>query len=132
VVHLRYTAKDGGGAADIPREEGARQQLLISLRHDFPRTWGALVRGDTSVPPLALSKALFPFHLRDATIITGTVHSWFSPSTNAAALTCSMTGAQARLVGHDPVDWGLFNAGAAEWSGLKDCFLVVDYEEPSP
>jgi hypothetical protein len=71
ILHIRYTARNGGGALAGPATKALAQALrddtgssplvlLLSLRHDFPAEWAAFVsgKGDLTIP---IRKNLFPY-----------------------------------------------------------------------
>lgn len=74
VVHLRYTARQGGellGDAALEALEARLQSateaglaLLFSLRHDFPTEWSLFANGDEDLT-LTLRKNLFPYLVQD-------------------------------------------------------------------
>jgi hypothetical protein len=70
ILHIRYTARDGGAhlaklATDelktvLSDSDSPRLTLLFSLRHDFPAEWAAFISGtgDLTIP---IRKSLFPY-----------------------------------------------------------------------
>jgi Tc toxin complex TcA C-terminal TcB-binding domain len=70
ILHVRYTARNGGAAlgAQATKElqealadaSQAGLALLFSLRYDFPTEWSAFVRG-TSDLSFTLEKSFFPY-----------------------------------------------------------------------
>ncbi len=70
ILHVRYTARNGGGALGAQATKELQQALadasqaglalLFSLRHDFPTEWTAFVRGAGDFA-FALRKSFFPY-----------------------------------------------------------------------
>jgi hypothetical protein len=70
ILHIRYTARDGGAHLGALATKEISQALtdaststltlLFSLRHDFPTEWAAFVSG-TSDLAIALRKSFFPY-----------------------------------------------------------------------
>jgi hypothetical protein len=79
VLHLRYTARDGGdllGAASRSELRAALTQsnagglswsLLLSLRHDFPTEWSGFANGDADLT-LRIGKDYFPYMVQSETL----------------------------------------------------------------
>jgi len=72
IVHLRYTAREGGdglrAAALPPQTSGAR---LLSLRHEFPTAWHRFLNAAADVDQVALLNRMderFPFRRPGVTI----------------------------------------------------------------
>ena len=85
VLHIRYTARDGGGAYSASVASGLigalnviatnRLKVLVSLRHDFPAEWRALqVEGDDARREIRIDASLFPYFVRGNFRITA-VHA---------------------------------------------------------
>ncbi|MDP3599270.1 MAG: hypothetical protein Q8S75_19970, partial [Nitrospirota bacterium] len=81
VLHIRYTAREGGDdyarsvASGLVRTlngiptDGLK--LLVSLRHDFPAEWRALqVEGDDARREIRIDASLFPYFVRGKFNIT--------------------------------------------------------------
>ena len=70
ILHIRYTARDGGGHLGALATKELAQALgdagstpltlLFSLRHDFPTEWAAFVNGTADLG-LSLRKNFFPY-----------------------------------------------------------------------
>ena len=82
ILHVRYTARDGGQALggqaltalrELPPASGATADpapslaLLLSLRHDFPTEWYAFTSG-TSDFSASLTMDYFPYFVQDTTL----------------------------------------------------------------
>lgn len=94
VLHLRYTARDGG----LPLRQAAVGHLggllqatddvlmthLVSLRQDFPGEWQRFVAGEDLV--LRLDRGHFPYMAQGRTIEIQAVDAW-APNMNAQAPT---------------------------------------------
>jgi len=79
ILHVRYTARDGGQALAGPATDATKallktagaapQYLLLSLRHDFPAEWYAFTSGGTGAPFRAvLPRSYFPYTTLGATL----------------------------------------------------------------
>jgi Tc toxin complex TcA C-terminal TcB-binding domain len=79
ILHVRYTARDGGQALAGPATDAtmtllktpgaAPQYLLLSLRHDFPAEWYAFTSGGAGAQFTAvLPRSYFPYTSQGATL----------------------------------------------------------------
>ena len=79
ILHVRYTARDGGQALAGPATDATKtllktagaapQYLLLSLRHDFPTEWYAFTSGGAGAQFTAvLPRAYFPYTSQGATL----------------------------------------------------------------
>jgi hypothetical protein len=77
ILHVRYTARDGGQALAGPATDatrtllksgGAPQYLLLSLRHDFPTQWYAFTSGGGTQFTAVLPRSYFPYTTQGATL----------------------------------------------------------------
>lgn len=81
VLHVRYSARDGGAAystsvasglvaaLNVIRTDGL--ELLVSLRHDFPAEWRALqAEGDGARREIRIDASLLPYFVRGHFSIT--------------------------------------------------------------
>jgi hypothetical protein len=84
VLHVRYTAREGGerlksaakaALAQAIGEEAAKPQArLFSLKHEFPTEWYQFIRtGTAAVGTFTLTKERFPFLFRGKTLTVGKV-----------------------------------------------------------
>jgi hypothetical protein len=94
VLHMRYTARDGGASlrqAAVGHLGGLLQATddvllthLVSLRQDFPGEWQRFVAGEDLV--LTLDRGHFPYIAQGRTIEVRAVDAW-APDMNAQAPT---------------------------------------------
>jgi hypothetical protein len=81
VLHIRYTARDGGAAYSSSVASGlvaalnalptSGLKLLVSVRHDFPAEWRALqVEGSDARREIRIDASLFPYFVRGHLRIT--------------------------------------------------------------
>lgn len=78
ILHIRYTARDGGQALAGPATTATKKMLapagsgqsylLLSLRHDFPTEWYAFASGATPSFTAALPKDYFPYAAQAVTL----------------------------------------------------------------
>jgi hypothetical protein len=81
ILHLRYTARDGGAAlaaaatkslGTLPPAGGGGSTptlgLMLSLRHDFPTEWYAFTTGGSADFTAPLTMDYFPYAVQDATL----------------------------------------------------------------
>ena len=78
ILHVRYTARDGGQALAGPATDAVRtslktagaapQYLLLSLRHDFPAQWYAFASGGGAPFTAVLPRSYFPYTAQGATL----------------------------------------------------------------
>jgi hypothetical protein len=87
VLHVRYTARDGGAALGTaatkclntlpPAAAGGRPAptlaLLLSLRHDFPTQWYAFMTGGSADFTAPLTIDYFPYIVQNATLSVGSI-----------------------------------------------------------
>jgi hypothetical protein len=77
VLHLRYTARDGGEALRTAASGSLRSLLhqaseagslvrTLSLRRDFPSEWHRLTRSPGEEQPLVIDASMLPYAFRDA------------------------------------------------------------------
>ncbi|MEV5745367.1 neuraminidase-like domain-containing protein [Microbispora rosea] len=86
VLHLRYTAREGGeGLKKAARatveaaiaEAGWPQARLVSLKHEFPTEWHRLTgAGEPGIARFALTKERFPFLFRNKVLTVGRVQTY--------------------------------------------------------
>ena len=98
VLHLRYTARDGGEQlrrearkrrrAVLADAEGLPLHRLFSLRHEFPSEWHRLKSvaepGGDHVQTVQLSRDRFPLMFRGATLAIGAVELFGVPARGSA------------------------------------------------
>ena len=82
VLHIRYTARDGGAALGTPATKylntlppaaggggpAPTLALLLSLRHDFPTQWYAFMTGGSAPFTAPLTIDYFPYMVQNATL----------------------------------------------------------------
>jgi len=115
VLHVRYTAREGGDLLRAAAIQNLNNQInahqtvgsvcLFSIRHDFPTEWAKFQT--TSALSIAFSAELYPFWAQDRTIALSSVK--FFAEMSAAATSVAMTdknGKQDALVA-DPAMGGL-------------------------
>ena len=78
ILHISYTARDGGQALAGPATKAtenaladatkAPSYLLLSLRHDFPTEWYAFTSGGTAQFSAILPRTYFPYTTQGATL----------------------------------------------------------------
>ena len=71
ILHVRYTARQGGTALAKPAIDQLKAQLQIAgqsglallfwLRHDFPTEWAAFINTNAATFTVTLQKAYFPY-----------------------------------------------------------------------
>jgi hypothetical protein len=74
ILHIRYTAREGGDALGtqatsdlrdmLTTAMGSGQALLLSLRHDFPTEWAAFAAGTDDLT-MRLRKDMFPYMVQN-------------------------------------------------------------------
>jgi Tc toxin complex TcA C-terminal TcB-binding domain len=78
ILHVRYTARDGGAALAAPATKAVTATLsdaqarplsmLLSLRHDFPTEWYAFASGQAAKFTTVLPRSYFPYVTQGATL----------------------------------------------------------------
>jgi hypothetical protein len=104
VLHLRYTAREGGqrlkaaakaALADAIGEDAEKPQArMFSLKHEFPNEWYALTRTAAAAEQtFTLAKDRFPFLYRGRTLTAGRVQVFAALKEGAelASLTLDLT-----------------------------------------
>ena len=111
ILHVRYTARDGGGATAVQASKEltamldtagqSSQALMLSLNYDFPVEWAAFV-GSTADFSATLSRQRFPYIVQGASKLSidgvklfsanGTTVVQSSPTVDLAALTSGLSG----------------------------------------
>jgi hypothetical protein len=91
ILHVRYTARDGGGelAAQATKELQATLAtasqsglaLLFSLRYDFPTEWSAFMNGSSDYT-VTLLKQYFPFMVQGMNLVVDGLAVYASDNTN--------------------------------------------------
>lgn len=144
VLHLRYTARDGGGALRDAAATAVRDRLantnarpllrLVSVRHEFPSAWHRFVASPpapVNTLPLELAQTRFPFFVQGRSIAIADV--------DVIARTRSATAVRAAIA-PGPAAPDLTHAGPSEgvpglWTLgtdgdprlFDDVFLIVQY-----
>src|SRR5262249_24701005 len=88
ILHVRYTARDGGQAlghaasnalrqlppaAAAPGDPAPSLRLLLSLRHDFPTEWYAFATGAAVDFVGTLTMDYFPYSVQGATLTVNSI-----------------------------------------------------------
>ena len=136
ILHVRYTARDGGQALAGPATDAtmtllktpgaAPQYLLLSLRHDFPAEWYAFTSGGAGAPFTAvLPRSYFPYTSQGATLqnIQPTLYSAAGQRTLPAGSIASDLNANGQTTLTFTPDATVLTAQAA------DVFLVIGYTQ---
>jgi hypothetical protein len=133
ILHVRYTARDGGRALAGPatnatrtllKSGGAPQYLLLSLRHDFPTQWYAFTSGGGTQFTAVLPRSYFPYTTQGATLgnIVLTLYSAAGQTTPPVPATMA---SDLNTAGETTLS---FTAdGKALSPQAADVFLVVQY-----
>jgi hypothetical protein len=130
ILHVRYTARDGGATAAGPAVTRVKSWLktlqdtgplclLASLRQDFPLAWSALKQGGaTAQASVALSDELFPYfvHGMSRTFGSPVAHALATDS-NPIVVTASVATDQLKIE----------LANAQDLGRLSDVFVVIPY-----
>ena len=115
VLHVRYTAREGGDPMGsqstkelqtmLAAAGQAPQYLMFCLRYDFPTEWSAFVNG-TGAFAAALQKSFFPYSVQSAKVTVskltlytqnpaGTSVSSLTPTVDLTALSANLNSASA-------------------------------------
>jgi Tc toxin complex TcA C-terminal TcB-binding domain/Neuraminidase-like domain len=124
ILHIRYTARDGGqqlanaARADLSKEYSKLAEgplaLLLSVRHDFPEQW-AMYRSSTEKPlELLLTDEHFPFQFRKQTQIGGEIQ-WYSDQGATISVAGSTVSGRRKITVTDPDP------------SLESAYLIVPY-----
>jgi hypothetical protein len=133
VVHMRYTARDGGATfAEVASKEvrgwlesitaEGPVSLVLSVRHDFAPTWSEMKNKASTLKPIQLTDDLFPYFVRGrlkifpAVLAYGLTESSQPTSTNLVA-----TSDSAKFWS---IDLGLLSGDFAK---LRDLYVVVRF-----
>jgi Tc toxin complex TcA C-terminal TcB-binding domain len=102
IVHLRYTARQGGkelGDTAVSELEAAmtavassQLAMLFSLRYDFPTEWAVFTSGNASLV-VELRKEYFPYLAQGRTVTVAPTLELYSGTTSLAQLTVPTPGA---------------------------------------
>jgi hypothetical protein len=114
IVHMRYTARQGGEhfaqvaidelAAELAKAGESGLALLFSLRHDFPTEWSAFVNTGAATFSAVLKKSYFPYFAQNMTMSVDAVElhtgagAPITPSLVTADLTTALAGGAATMV----------------------------------
>jgi hypothetical protein len=134
ILHVRYTARDGGQAlarlatdtvrARLKTAGQAPQYLLLSLRHDFPTEWYAFTSGGGTKFTAALPRSYFPYATQTARLgdIQLTLYSATGQATPPVPVTMAndLNTAGQTTLGF-PADGKALSGQAA------DVFVVIQY-----
>jgi hypothetical protein len=90
ILHVRYTARDGGQTLAAPARAGLVGELnraagnhlvqLISVRHDFRQQWAAYRTAASGPLTLSLTDEYFPYLFRTRVQIDASTIRWYSDS----------------------------------------------------
>jgi hypothetical protein len=134
ILHIRYTARDGGQALAGPATDAVKallktqgaapQYLMLSLRHDFPAQWYAFSTGGGQAFTAVLPRSYFPYPAQGAQLggITLTLYSaagQLTPPVPATMASDLNTAGQTTL--------SLTADGKALSAQAADVFLVIEY-----
>ena len=116
VLHVRYTARDAGGALSAPAITALKHMppvdptpgaptpelaLLLSLRHDFPTEWYAFTSGGGDFTT-DLTMDHFPYIVHDTTLTAAAVRLYADNAGKLAEVTpASLDAAALTKLGHD-------------------------------
>jgi Tc toxin complex TcA C-terminal TcB-binding domain len=143
ILHIRYTARDGGAAlaAKATKElvqalqdaSTSRLMLLLNLRHDFPVEWAAFAggTGDLVIPIRAI---LFPYLAQGRRVaIDGLVLFAAGKDGKLVQLTVDAPSELSDGVGSTPIPLTLHrDAKVMTRSANAHVFLVIQYHLGSP
>jgi hypothetical protein len=146
ILHLRYTARDGGDTLKSAATEAVKailkraQELkrLFSLRHEFPSEWHKFVNAPSAVDGSALTvdlaAARFPYFVqgRAIAIKRATIFATVNPGTNmvigiapVAVPPPDLTAAAVWAGQATPGLWTLGTNGNP--AAIKDIFVALEY-----
>jgi hypothetical protein len=133
IMHIRYTARDGGQARagpataavrDLLKNGGAPQFLLLSLRHDFPTEWYAFTTDGGSQFTAVLPQTYFPYSTQGATL-ENIVMTLYSAAGQATPPVPATMASDLNTTGQTTLT---FTAdGKALAAQAADVFLVIQY-----
>jgi hypothetical protein len=133
ILHVRYTARDGGQALAGPATDatrkllksgGAPQYLLLSLRHDFPAQWYAFTSGGGTQFTTVLPRSYFPYTTQGAAL-GNIAMTLYSAAGQATAPVPATMASDLNTTGDATLS---FTAdGKALSPQAADVFLVVQY-----
>ena len=105
ILHVRYTARDGGQALgsqalaalkELPPASGATTDsapslaLLLSLHHDFPTQWHAFTNGSTDFTAI-LTMDYFPYFVQDTTLTINSISLYTDSGHEALSVPATMS-----------------------------------------
>lgn len=129
ILHVRYTARDGGQTLataargslvdELKRAEGKHLVQLISVRQDFPQQWAAYRATTNESLTLTLTDEYFPYLFRTRVQIAASEIKWYSDSG-------LISGAAATQVSAAGLPLTIEVTGLAH--SLKDVYALVIYK----
>jgi hypothetical protein len=133
IIHVRYTARDGGAPiADVAAKEVEQWLesltaqgplcLVLSVRHDFSQAWSALKNHDSKSQSIQLTDDLFPYFVRGRLSILSEVLAY--QVTDGSEVQSSTLGAVANAEAGWSVDLGSLSGDVSK---LRDVYLVVRF-----
>lgn len=126
ILHVRYTARDGGQSLAAKAHDSLVNELinaagsplvqLISLRHDFSQHWAAYRASSDPSLKLTLSDEYFPYLFRTRVHVDPSTITYYSDSAQINGITTTATQAEPRTITVS----GLKN-------DLKNVYLLIPY-----
>lgn len=149
ILHVRYTARDGGQAlgasatksltqmppaAAAPGDPAPAMALLLSLRHDFPTEWYAFSTSAAGDFTAALTMDHFPYSVQGATLKINSITLYTPNGTTLAQSTVAVPGAMAtelHQTGSTTLDLAL-DAVLTRGDLGKEVYAVISYSARLP
>jgi hypothetical protein len=133
ILHVRYTARDGGQKlataartgldGELNRAAGNHLVHLISVRHDFPQQWAAYRAATSGSLTLKLTDECFPYLFRTRVQIVASEIKWYSDS--------GLISGAATTQGSAELSSTIQTTGLAR--SLKNAYALVSYTlRPTP
>lgn len=126
ILHVRYTARDGGQALSAKAHESLVNELnnaagsplvqLISIRHDFSQQWAAYRAGSDSSLKLTLSDEYFPYLFRTRVHIDVSTITYYSDSAQINGITTTAATAELKTITVNGLN-----------KDLKNAYLLIPY-----
>ena len=138
IVHVRYTARQGGDAlgrqataemrAMLEQANESGLALLFSLRHDFPTEWSAFVGGNGDLS-LRLRKSYFPYMVQNETLVIDALELYVATggtlTKRSVAISADLAGNLNGANGYS--DLSIAPDAAVLTHGPSPVFLIVRY-----
>lgn len=108
ILHVRYTAREGGQALaakahdslvnELKNAAGSPLMQLISIRHDFSQQWAAYRAGSDSSLKLTLSDEYFPYLFRTRVHVDPSTITYYSDSAQINGITTTAAAAESKII----------------------------------